>query len=164
MNSKTALTIVATILMSASAKAASISLITLKAEAQPGLTASLGVNTNGNNQITGVYYKGVGGVIEQFPLHVLAASPQVLYRQSGHNLIKIETAGSSETVANLKLTYLRNALTGSKSAKYFKIRYNPNMAHYQLLNQESRPIENGYITTYRNTLGMEVGIDDIKTW
>jgi hypothetical protein len=38
------------------------------------------------------------------------------------------------------------------------------MAHYQLLNQESRPIENGYITTYRNTLGMEVGIDDIKTW
>lgn len=162
---KTILTTVTMMIIGLTAHAANTSsLIALNSEAVPGKTAYLGVNINDQNQITSVYYKGIYGTIEQFPLTTLARSQQVLFSQKGYNLITLAAGSTSATSAHLKLTYTKNAISGAKGVKTYLLGYNPRMGKYELQNTEGRVIQNGYITTNRNALGMEVGIADVKTW
>jgi hypothetical protein len=162
---KTILTSVTMMLFGLAAHATGTStLIALNSEAVPGKTAYLGVNTNDSNQITSIYYRGIYGSIEQFSLATLSRAQQVLFSQKGYNLITLAVGSASATTANLKLTYMKNAISGAKGVKTYLLGYNPRMGKYELQNTEGRVIQNGYITTNRNALGMEVGIADVKTW
>jgi hypothetical protein len=162
---KTILTSVTMMLIGLAAHAANTStLIALNSEAVPGKTAYLGVNTNDSNQITSIYYKGIYGTVEQFSLTTLSRSQQVLFSQSGYNLITLAVGSASATSANLKLTYTKNAISGIKASKSYHLGFNPSLGKYELQNTEGRVVQHGYITTNRNALGMQVGIADVKTW
>jgi len=162
---KTILTSITLMLIGTASYADSISnLIALNSEAVPGKTAYLGVNSNTDHQITSIYYKGITGKVEQFSIPTLTRSQQVLFADKGYNLISIGVGSASATTANLKLTYLKNAITGAKGFKAFRVGYNPSLGKYELYNSDGRMIQTGYITTNRNALGMEVGIADVKTW
>jgi hypothetical protein len=161
---KKILTAFLTFMAATSAHASPTSLIALNSEAVPGKTAYLGVDTNANNQINSIYYKGITGKVEQFSIPTLIRSQQVLFTQSGYDLITISLNGASSTAANLKLTYLKNAISGNKGVQNYKVSFNPHVHRYELYNSEGRAVQNGYIYTNRNALGMSVGISDVKTW
>jgi hypothetical protein len=146
-----------------SAFAGTTTLITLNSEAMPGKTAYLGVNTNTANQITGVFYKGVNGTVENFDTDSLLSSRQVLFEKKGYKLVTIKATASTSNSLSLNLNYLRNALTSDAGKRSFKIKYNSNIGRYELYDENGRYVSRAYVTTNRNLVGMEVGIDEFQT-
>ncbi len=146
-----------------SAYAGSTTLITLKSEAMPDKTAYLGVNTNTANQIIGVFYKGVSGVVENYSSQDLLNSKQVLFEKKGYKLVTIKATASTSTSLALNLNYLRNALNNESGRRSFKIKYNASLSKYELYDENGRYVSKAYVTTNRNLIGMEVGIDEFQT-
>ena len=157
------LSILAMMVSAVSAQAASVTLISLRSEAIPDKTAYLGVNTNSANQITGIFYKGVTGSIENYTTDQLTAYKQVLFEKKGYKLVTIKATYASANTLSLSLNFLRNALTSDSGKRFFKVKFNASLSKYELYDENGRYVSKAYVTTNRNLVGMEVGIDEFRT-
>lgn len=145
-----------------SVKAESTTLITLSSESEPNKYAYLGVNTDSNNRLHEIFYKGADGKTENFSLSRLAKS-QVIFSKKGYNLVSIRVPSSSATSASLNINYVQNVFYNESKSRSFSIRFNAHVHKYEIYDENQRQFTRAHVTTHHNLVGVATGIEEIRT-
>jgi hypothetical protein len=142
-------------------------LITVTSEFFPGESYTLGILSDGNGILTGIYYQDPHNSDSQMHDRVfrteLLRTPQVLIRAKGYDVIKIGLTGNHFTVY-----YKRDVRESRWSSKTFDLTCDSKIIHCSALDlQKNRLITQAYLTAHKvYVLGLfktTVGIGEIRT-
>lgn len=104
-----------------------------------------------------------GGIFEDqtVPADQVLREGTVIVERSGHDVVKLETEKFSlETGGTIKLNYLFNAMTGSRSVKRIQIKKQPEFHLYDLQNNK---INRMFVKANTSRVFGIIGVRDIET-